>query len=99
VEVEMKNLVIRTETIEDYYNAEYMTKKAFWNLHRPGCDEHYLVHLLRKSDDYIEELSRVAELDGKIVGGIYYSKAYVLDGESKVDVLTFGPLCVDPEYR
>lgn len=95
----MKNLIIRPETKDDYYNAEYMTKKAFWNLHVPGCDEHYLVHLLRNSEDYIEELSRVAELDQKIVGGIYYSKAYVLDGDHRVDVLNFGPLCVDPEYQ
>lgn len=95
----MKNIIIRPETKEDYFNAEFMTKKAFWNLHHPGCDEHYLVHLLRESEDYLEELSRVAELDGKIVGGIYYSKAYVLDDDKKVDVLNFGPLCVDPEYQ
>lgn len=96
---EMRNLIIRKETKDDYYNAEYMTKKAFWNLHRPGCDEHYLVHLLRGSEDYIEDLSRVAELDNKIVGGIYYSKAYVLDGNTRADMLTFGPLCVDPDYQ
>lgn len=95
----MENLIIRPETKADYYDAEYMTKKAFWNLHFPGCNEHYLVHLLRESEDYIEELSRVAELDGKIVGAIYYSKAYVLDGERKVEIVTFGPLCVDPEYQ
>lgn len=95
----MKNLIIRKEKEEDFYNAEYMTKKAFWNLHNPGCDEHYLVHLLRKSEDYIEELSRVAELDGKIVGAIYYSKAYILDGDRKAEIITFGPLCVDPEYQ
>lgn len=95
----MKNLIIREETKEDYYNSEYMTKKAFWNLHHPGCDEHYLVHLLRNSKDYIADISRVAELDGKIVGGIYYSKAYVQDGDTRVEVLNFGPLCVDPEYQ
>ncbi len=96
----MNKLTIRPETKEDYFNAEYMTKKAFWNLHHPGCDEHYLVHLLRESDDYVKELSRVAEIDGKIVGGIYYSKAYVLDeNDNRADILTFGPLCVDPEYQ
>lgn len=95
----MLNISIRPETKEDYFNAEWMTKKAFWNLHHPGCDEHYLVHLIRNSEDYIEELSRVAEVDGKIVGGIYYSKAYVLDEDKKVEVLNFGPLCVDPEYQ
>ncbi len=96
----MDKLIIRPETKEDYFDAEYMTKKAFWNLHFPGCDEHYLIHLLRNSEDYVEELSKVAELDGKIVGGIYYSKSYVLDeNNNKTDVLTFGPLCVDPEYQ
>ena len=95
----MKNVIIRPETKEDYYNAEYMTKRAFWNLHRPGCDEHYLVHLLRKSNDYLEGLSRVAELEEKIVGGIYYSKAFILSGDEKIDILTFGPLCVDPDYQ
>lgn len=101
----MEYIIIRPETKEDFYEAEHMTQKAFWNLHFPGCDEHYLVHELRKSTDYIEELSRVAEVDGKIVGGIYYSKAYVCSegkegNEShKYDVLTFGPLCVDPEYQ
>ena len=77
-------LIIRKERPEDYYDVEYMTKKAFWNLHVPGCEEHYLVHVLRKSGDYIPELSRIAEIDGKIVGTIMYSKAYILDGENKI---------------
>lgn len=95
----INNLIIRKETEEDYFAAEYMTKRAFWNLHHPGCDEHYLVHMIRESEDYIPEISRIAEIDGKIVGGIYYSKGYVLDGDKKVDVLNFGPLCVDPDYQ
>lgn len=31
-------LIIRKERPEDYYDVEYMTKKAFWNLHVPGCE-------------------------------------------------------------
>ena len=92
-------LIIRKERPEDYYDVEYMTKKAFWNLHVPGCEEHYLVHVLRKSGDYIPELSRIAEIDGKIVGTIMYSKAYILDGENKIEILTFGPLCAEPAYQ
>lgn len=95
----MKELIIRKERKEDYFNTEYMTKKAFWNLHVPGCNEHYLVHILRNSNDYIPELSRVAELNGEIVGAIMYSKAYVLNGDSKTEVLTFGPLCVEPKFQ
>ena len=95
----MENLIIRQENEKDYFNVEYMTKKAFWNLHFPGCNEHYLVHNLRKSEDYIPELSRVAEIDGQVVGIIMYSKAYVTDGINKTEVLTFGPLCVEPSYQ
>ena len=76
-----------------------MTKKAFWNKYVPGCNEHYLVHKIRESEDYIPELSRVAEIDGEIVGTIMYSKAYVTDGINKIEVLTFGPLCVEPSYQ
>ncbi len=95
----MENLIIRKEREEDHFNVEYMTKRAFGNLHVPGCSEHYLVHMLRKSDDYIEELSRVAEINGEIVGAIMYSKSYVTDGTKKTEVLTFGPLCVEPSYQ
>lgn len=95
----MGELIIRNERKEDHFNVELLAKKAFWNLHVPGCDEHYLVHILRKSPDYIENLSKVAEIDGEIVGAIMYSKAYVLNGEEKHDVLTFGPLCVDPKFQ
>lgn len=70
--------------------------RAFWNLHGPGCNEHLLVHKLRNSPDYLPQFSRVAELDGNIVGAIFYTKAYILDGDINHDIVTFGPLCVDP---
>ena len=92
----MNNIILRKETKEDFYNTEHMTMRAFWNLHGPGCNEHLLVHKLRESEDYLPELSRVAELDGRIVGAIFYSKAKVVDGETEHEVLTFGPLAVEP---
>ena len=91
-----KNIIIRQEKSDDYKKTEYMTLRAFWNIHGPGCSEHYLVHLLREEECYLPELSRVAELDGQIVGAIFYSKAKVLDGDRVHEVLTFGPLCVEP---
>lgn len=92
-------VIIREERESDYYETELTVKRAFWNLHVPGCNEHYLDHLIRKSKDYLPELSRVAEVDGKVVGEILYVMSYVMDGDKKTDVLTFGPLCVDPEYQ
>ncbi len=95
----MEDLIIKKENEKDYFNVEYMTKKAFWNLHVPGCNEHYLVHILRNSEDYLPELSRIAVINGEVVGTIMYSKAYVSDGVNKTEVLSFGPLCVDPQYQ
>ncbi|HWQ57855.1 MAG TPA: N-acetyltransferase [Clostridia bacterium] len=95
----LEKLVIREETPADYYDAELVAKRAFWNLHVPGCNEHYLVHLLRDDPAYIPALSRVAEVDGELVAAIYYAAARVEDGEQVTPVLTFGPLCVDPAYQ
>lgn len=90
------SLIIREERPEDYEKTEEMTLRAFWNLHGPGCNEHLLVRNLRKADCYIPSISRVAEIDGRIVGTVMYSKAklYAEDGEH--EILTFGPLAVDP---
>lgn len=93
------NIIIRKETEKDFFETECMTKRAFWNLHVPGCNEHLLVHKLRKDSSYIPELSRVAEYEGKIIGTIMYAHATLLcEGESHF-VLTFGPLCVEPEHQ
>lgn len=64
----MGNLIIRPETPADYGATEHMVQRAFWNIHGPGCNEHVLVRLIRESEDYLPQFSRVAELDGKIVG-------------------------------
>ena len=92
----MNNIIIRKETKEDYYATELMTMRAFWNIHDPGCNEHYMVNRLRTAKEYLPELSRVAEMDGKVAGAIFYSKARVVDGDRENEVLTFGPLAVEP---
>ena len=94
--IELNTVIIRKETKEDYYAVELMTMRAFWNIHGPGCSEHFLVNKLRGAKEYLPELSRVAELDGKIAGAVFYSKAKVVDGDTEHEVLTFGPLAVEP---
>lgn len=94
----MKNIIIRKESKEDYKKTEYMVMRAFWNIHGPGCNEHLLVRKIRESKDYLPELSRVAELDGEIVGAIFYTKAWVEDKDCTHDIITFGPLAVDPMH-
>ena len=94
-----KNIIIRKETKEDYKKTEYMVMRTFWNLHGPGCNEHLLVRKLRESEDFLPEYTRVAELDGEIVGAIFYSRAWVEDKDKVHDIITFGPLAVDPIHE
>lgn len=92
----LENLIIRPETPADYMETEHMTMRSFWNKYFPACSEHFLIRIIRESKDYIPEISRVAELDGKIVGAIYYTKAWIVDGDVKHEIATFGPLAVEP---
>lgn len=94
------NALIRLETKNDCRAVEELTREAFWNLYVPGCDEHYLAHILRDHPDFIQELDFVAEVDGKVVGSIMYSKSLLIgDDLEQVPIVSFGPLCVHPEYQ
>lgn len=94
------DIKIRLETQEDYAKVEELTREAFWNLYTPGCDEHYLCHILRDHQDFIQELDYVAEIDGNIIASIMYSDSYLLsDDQEKVKIVSFGPLCVHPDYQ
>lgn len=91
---------IRNEEEHDYQAVEDMTRRAFYNLYVPGCMEHYLVHIMRGHEDFIPELDFVAELNGKVIGNIMYTKAWLTDESGfEKEILTFGPVCVDPEYQ
>ena len=90
---------IRNINDTDHYEIELVAKRAFWNLNMPGCDEHYLVHRLWNEPCYIPEISLAATTDEKVVGAILYSKAIIETDHSSIEVLTFGPLCVDPDHQ
>lgn len=96
----MDNLIVRLETEKDYRAVEELVREAFWNVYKPGADEHYYVHMMRKHPDFIPELAFVLELDGEIVGNIMYTKSYLVDeaGERKA-IVSLGPLCVSPKYQ
>ena len=98
--LKMKNLTIRLETEKDYRAVEELTREAFWNVYKPGADEHYFVHQMRNHPDFSPALAFVLELDGRIVGNIMYTKAWLEDENGKrKEILSFGPLCVAPEYQ
>ena len=84
--------IIRLETKNDYREVEILTREAFWNLSVPGCNEHYLVHILRQHEDFVPELDFVLESDGKIIGNIMYTKSKLVDENGmEKSILTMGP--------
>lgn len=94
------NIKIRNEEEADYRRVEEITRKAFYNLYVPGCYEHYLVHIMRFHEDFLPELDFVIEVDGQLIGNIMYTKAKLIDESGKEkEILTFGPVCIMPEYQ
>jgi len=69
-------------------------------VYKPGADEHYYVHMMRKHTDFIPELAFVLEKNGEIIGNIMYTKAWLVDEDgNRKSIVTLGPLCISPKYQ
>ena len=96
----MEHWIIRLETEKDYRAVEELTREAFWNVYKPGADEHYYVHEMRKHPDFLPQLAFVLELEGRIVGNIMYTKAWLEDESGyRKEIVSAGPLCVAPAFQ
>lgn len=94
------DITIRPETKADHLPVETLTREAFWNLYRPGCDEHYTTHLVRGHQDFLADLTFVAEVEGQLVGSIIYTRSWVTNEQGeRFETATFGPLCVHPDWQ
>ena len=91
---------IRLEQPQDYREVESLTREAFWNVYRPGCTEHFVLHRYRENPDFIPELDLVMEEDGRIIGHVMFSRAeLILDDGTKRPSWTFGPISIHPDYK
>ncbi|MCI1953144.1 MAG: N-acetyltransferase [Clostridiales bacterium] len=91
---------IRLETKSDYSNTENLTREAFWNVYRPGCLEHYVLHTFRSSPDFVPELDFVMEQDGKLIGHVMYVRSKICADDGRViPIMTFGPISIAPECK
>lgn len=90
---------ITLEKKEHYKEVENLTREAFWDVYKPGCDEHLILHKLRDTKSFINELDYVVIEDNKIIANIIYTKMYNEKGEMLNDVIAFGPISVHPEYQ
>lgn len=91
---------IRLEEPADYRQTENMTREAFWNHYSPGCNEHYLLHIMRDCPAFVPELDFVAVHDGKIVGNVVCLQSVIRDDLGREhNVLSLGPISVLPQYQ
>ena len=94
------DILIRRETPADFAAAEHLTREAFWNVYRPGCTEHYVLHVLRSDPAFVPELDLVMEKSGKLIGHIMYMHSAIqTDDGREVPTMTFGPISIHPEFQ
>ena len=89
------DIKLRIEQSSDYHETENITREAFWNHYSPGCDEHYLLHIMRNHPKFVPELDIVAEHNNKIVGNVVCLKSFIMaDDGNQYEVLSLGPISV-----
>lgn len=95
-----KNIIIRRENEADHRNTENLIRESFWNVYRPGCMEHYLMHCFRNDPAFVPELDLVMELDGELIGQVMYVRSEIVcDDGRRVPIMTFGPIGIAPAYK
>lgn len=95
-----KNIIIRLEEKSDYRAVENLTREAFWNVYRPGCMEHYVLHCYRNDSAFVPELDFVMELDGELIGQVIYVRSEInCDDGRKIPIMTFGPISIAPAFK
>lgn len=95
-----KKITIRLENESDYRKTEELTREAFWNVYRPGCMEHYVLHCYRNDPAFVPELDFVMELDGEMIGQVIYVRSEIeCDYGRRVPIMTFGPIGIEPPFK
>ena len=94
------NIVIRLEEKSEYRKVENLVRDSFWNVYRPGCLEHYVLHKLRNDPAFVPELDLVMYQDGELIGQNMFMRTTITsdDGRS-IPIMTMGPICIRNEYK
>ena len=96
----MKDYIIRHEETKDYREVEELIRESFWNVYRPGCSEHYVIHVLRDDPAFVKELDFVMEQDVRLIGQNMFMKTVIEADDGRViPVLTMGPICITSELK
>jgi putative acetyltransferase len=88
-------MLIRPETPTDIPLIYAVNQLAFDGRQ----EEPDLVDAIRLSDDFIPELSIVAEDNGRVVGHILFSRIHIQIVKGPIPAISLAPLAVLPEYQ
>ncbi|MBQ6471329.1 MAG: N-acetyltransferase [Victivallales bacterium] len=92
--------VIRLEKEEERREVENLVREAFWNVYRPGCLEHYVLHCLRGNAEFVPELDFVMELNGRLIGQDIFMRTFIhADDGRDIPIMTMGPICIAPDLQ
>ena len=98
--MEKEDLIIRRETAADHRAVEELIRESFWNVYRPGCLEHFVIHRLRDDPAFVPELDLVMEKDGRLIGQNMFMRAGIsADDGREIPIMTMGPICIAPELK
>ena len=92
--------IIRNETANDHRETEVLVRESFWNVYRPGCLEHFVLHELRNDPAFVPELNFVMEAGGRIIGQNMFMRASIAADDGRtVPILTMGPICIANDLK
>ena len=93
-------IIIRNETPSDYREVENLVRESFWNVYRPGCLEHFVLHELRNDPAFVKELDFVMEADGRIIGqNMFMHTVIQADDGRTIPIMTMGPICIANDLK
>ena len=94
------NIVICLEEKREYEAVENLVRDSFWNVYRPGCLEHYVLHQLRNDPAFVPELDFVMYREEELIGQNMFMEATIMadDGRS-IPIMTMGPICIKNAYK
>ena len=94
------DIIIRLEKKVEYREVEKLVRESFWNVYKPGCSEHYVLHVLRDDPAFVKELDFVMEKDGRLIGQNVFVRTVInADDGRDIGILTMGPICIAPELK
>lgn len=98
--MDKNHIIICLERKEEQREVENLVRESFWNVYRPGCLEHYVLHQLRNDAAFVPELDFVMEQDGNLIGQNMFMRAIIkADDGRNIPIMTMGPIGIIPELK